>query len=99
MIHDLDQRLREGQRLKSEGVPLEGILRFFRADGTSITDCIKLLIRLENVSLGEAKRIVHLSETWADLRVASEELHEDAERAARELGAQISSGSFGDADE
>ena len=88
MTHALDRRLREGQRLKAEGVPLEDILRFVRADGASIIDCIKLLTRLENVSLGEAKRIVHFSETWADFRAGSEELHERAEKVARELEAE-----------
>jgi hypothetical protein len=46
------------------------------------------LRRLENIDLGEAKRIVHFSETWADLRAENEELHERAENAARELEAE-----------
>lgn len=88
MPYDFERFLSEGQRLKGDGVPLEEILRFFRADGASITDCIKLLTRLENVRLGEAKRIVHFSETWADFRAGSEEFHERAEKAARELEAE-----------
>jgi hypothetical protein len=85
MAYDFDRCLKEGQRLKGKGLPMEGILRFFRANEASITESMRLLTRLENISLGEAKRIVHFSETWTDFRAGSEELHERAEKAAREL--------------
>lgn len=88
MAYDFDWCLREGQRLKGEGLPLEDILRFFRANGASITESMKLLTRLEKVNLGEAKKIVYFSETWSDFRAGSEELHERAEKAARELEAE-----------
>lgn len=85
MAYDFDRCLVDGRKLKSEGSPLEDILGYFRANGASIPECMKLLRRLENVSLGEAKKIVHFSETWEDFRASSEELHEQAEQAAREV--------------
>ena len=85
MDYDFYRCLEEGRRLKHEGLQTEEILRCFRANGASIIDSMKLLTKLERVDLGEAKRIVHLSETWADYRVGAEELHARAEEAAREL--------------
>lgn len=92
MAYDFDRCLREGQGLKGKGLPMEEILRFFRADGASIIESMKLLTRLENIGLGEAKRIVHFSETWADFRAGSEELHERAEKAAKELEEEATRG-------
>ena len=83
MAFEFDRCLREGQRLKSQGLPMEDILRFFRASGASITDSMRLLKRLDGIDLGEAKGIVHFSEAWEDFRVGSEELHERAEKAAK----------------
>lgn len=94
MPYDFDYCLKEGQRLKSDGLSTEDIIRFFRSNGVSIADSMKLLMRLEDVSLGEAKRIVHFSETWADYRAGSEELHARAEKAARELEEETARNSF-----
>ena len=41
------------------------------------------------VSLGEAKRAVHFSETWADVRERDEKFHEELEKALPQVLAEL----------
>ena len=58
---DRDKLLTEGQALLQAGQSVEDILSSFRSQGANKIDCIVLMTRLTNISLGEAKRVVHLS--------------------------------------
>lgn len=57
----------------ASGKDTEAILTFLRKIGCSKIDSIRLLIPLRDLSLAEAKQIVHFSETWKDTRQADEE--------------------------
>jgi ribosomal protein L7/L12 len=54
----------------------ERVLAQLRADGFSPIESIKVTRAVLRVSLGDAKRIVHLSNAWADARGGFDQLHE-----------------------
>ena len=64
---------------------VEAAIKQLREFGFSKIDTIKTLMMSEGLSLGDAKRIVHLSETWSD-RVASDDQFVDGlETTARKI--------------
>jgi ribosomal protein L7/L12 len=63
----------------------ERILAQLRTDAFSPIESIKITRAVLQVSLGEAKRIVHQSTAWADLRAEFEDLHEAAASSAQDL--------------
>lgn len=54
--------------LWGEGDQWDTILARLRAEGFSKMDCIRATVEVLRQPLGEAKRVVHNSETWADIR-------------------------------
>jgi hypothetical protein len=58
----------ESEKLQKLGGTTEDILGLYRRSGLSILESMQFLTKLTNVSLAEAKRIVHFSETWSDIR-------------------------------
>jgi ribosomal protein L7/L12 len=64
---------------------MENFLRELRSRGARQIESIKAVRELAVMSLGEAKEIVHFSQTWADTREASEDLHEAAYEALEEI--------------
>jgi hypothetical protein len=74
--------------LEKEGP--EAVLRWLRQAGATPIQSIRTLTEL-GLSLAEAKRTLHFSATWSDIRDSSEKLQEEAERAARELEQETSS--------
>lgn len=62
----------------------EEILGKLREDGANKLESMRVISSLEDVDLGEAKKIVHFSVTWKDVKQSDEQLMEDAERVARE---------------
>jgi ribosomal protein L7/L12 len=63
------------------------VLVQLRADGFSPIESIKITRAVLRVSLGEAKRIVHGSLAWSDLRDEFDVLHEAASEAVAQLQA------------
>jgi ribosomal protein L7/L12 len=63
----------------------DAVLARLRADGFSPIESIKVTRAVLDVSLGEAKRIVHESATWADARASFEELQDSVLSDARSL--------------
>ncbi|MFN0027291.1 MAG: hypothetical protein ACKV2O_08940 [Acidimicrobiales bacterium] len=63
----------------------ERVLTQLRSDGFSPVESIKITRAVLHVSLADAKRIVHQSAAWADLRATFNDLHETAATATREL--------------
>ena len=61
----------------------ERALAQLRADGFSPVESIKVTRAVLQVSLGEAKRIVHESQAWADRRAEFEQIHEVAASSLR----------------
>lgn len=58
------------------------VLERLRAEGFSQAQSIKATVERLGVSLAEAKRIVHLSPAWEDMRLANERLHRSLAEAA-----------------
>jgi ribosomal protein L7/L12 len=59
----------------------DAVLTRLRADGFSPVESIKVTRAVLQVSLGEAKTIVHESRAWSDRRADFEQLHDAAEAA------------------
>lgn len=74
MSADFESYLEKARHLL--GACDEEILRFFRQEGASMVDSVQLMRIIKNISLGEAQKLVHLSETWADQRESHERLNE-----------------------
>jgi len=54
--------------LWDDGARWDTILATLRAEGFTKVDCIKATVELLRLPLDDAKRVVHDSETWADVR-------------------------------
>jgi len=65
---------------------MEQFLDELRRRGAFQVESIQAVRTFAKVSLGDAKSIVHLSKTWADMRESSEALHETLYQAALEDG-------------
>jgi ribosomal protein L7/L12 len=79
--------LAEAESQYRRGHDLDQAIRFLRASGFSIIDCIKAVMTLTNCGLAEAKRIVHSSEAWSDKRADHDAFHEALESGLRDLDA------------
>jgi ribosomal protein L7/L12 len=54
----------------------EDLIAYLRAEGGDKIESIAVLREALNVNLGEAKRLVHCSPTWADVRQRDDEFHD-----------------------
>lgn len=72
MSVDVESLLSKYQKEPSQDQSMEGLLSFLREQGCSKIDSIKALRIFKDMSLEDAKRTVHLSETWADRRESDE---------------------------
>lgn len=61
----------------------DAVLRALREEGFSQTQVTKATVERLGVSLAEAKKIVHLSEAWADVRSDNDNFHRELDNAAR----------------
>jgi ribosomal protein L7/L12 len=66
----------ECKALLARGLDNESLMDFLRAEGCSNIDSIVVLREVLNLSLGEAKALVHLSRTWGDVRERDDAFHE-----------------------
>jgi hypothetical protein len=78
---DLSSDLRE---LLGSGASLDTALSQLRASGASIVESIVSVRSVRRCDLAEAKRLVHLSPAWEDVRVLNDQFHAELEAAARE---------------
>lgn len=72
------------RRLTAGGKTLDEALAVLRARGISKVISVIAVRNFLRSDLAEAKRIVHFSSTWADLREEHERFHADLERALDE---------------
>jgi len=63
-------------QMLSDGCNVEAVLRFLKQNGASKVSSIKALADLKAIPLGEAKDIVHFSDTWNDTREHDEKIHD-----------------------
>jgi ribosomal protein L7/L12 len=61
---------------RAHGASDEDLMAFLRAEGCSKIDTILVLREIQDLSLGKAKELVHLSRTWADVREKDDTFHE-----------------------
>lgn len=80
---DLSADLR---KLLGSDASLDAGLSMLRANGASIAECIVSVRSVRGCDLAAAKRMVHLSPAWADVRAENEEFHAELEALAREYG-------------
>ena len=87
MTNENETLLNCARRMLSEGQDLETVISFLRDSGCHKNDSIKIVRQLTGVGLGEAKDIVHFSNTWKDVKERDEAFHEVLEEAIlRESG-------------
>ena len=76
MSDNLEGLLPEARIMLNAGATIEDILLFLRENGCFQIQSIKVVRRLLDVDLREAKDIVHSSEIWADSREDADRLHD-----------------------
>lgn len=60
---------------------IEYVLMYLKEKGYSIIESMIMLTELQGLDLGEAKKLVHFSETWSDVRERNEEFHKSILKA------------------
>ena len=83
MIADVTDR---AATLWQTGERWDAILGALRAEGFSKVDCIKATVQQLRLPLADAKRVVHDSAAWADVREQDDEL---LDRLASEVEAGV----------
>ena len=73
--------LAEARQRAADGEDLDATIAFMRQEGLWIIPCVKAVRALRDVTLGEAKDLVHLSPAFADQLEAHEAFHDVAVRS------------------
>ena len=76
-------------RLVDAGTTPKELISKMREAGLSIVPSIRLLEQFFQMAVPDAKRMVHLSDTWADCRSANDKLHEATYQAAIDEGFEV----------
>ena len=76
------------KKILSETDSIEFVLKYLREKGYSKIQSMEMLIELKSIKLVDAKKIVHLSKTWADTRKRDDEflrvIYEEFEKEGEE---------------
>jgi hypothetical protein len=64
------------KKMLEDGKDIQAILTLARQNGCSKTDAMRLLMLLRDMSLAEAKQVVHFSEAWKDTKQQDEEFQD-----------------------
>lgn len=86
---ELASEIADAERLLAEGCALEDVWRHLRAAGLGMIDSDRVTMAVTGLSAREAQRAVYLSETWADMRPAVDQLQDDIIQAALDMGAEV----------
>ena len=79
-----DPLVAECQRLLAEGMGAEEIIGMLRYRGCSKIDSIAIMKLSMAIPLNQAKKLVHFSKAWEDLRDAHDKFHDSLEQALQE---------------
>jgi hypothetical protein len=82
MLRDFTKDFR---RKLADGKTTDDALAELRASGASIMECIRAVRQFRRCDLAEAKKIVHFSSAWADMREQHDRFHDELERAVQEI--------------
>jgi hypothetical protein len=72
----------EAERLRKAGHPVEAILQKFRDQGLSKLESVAVLAGCPDSDLGEAKRVVHESAVWADVKPRDDAIFDELDEPA-----------------
>lgn len=72
-----DRASARASELWSAGDRWDAVLRQLRADGFTKNDAIRASVDVLRLSLADAKRLVHGSDTWLDVKARDERLQDD----------------------
>lgn len=67
----------ECSKMLQGGASQYEVIAFLRDNGASILESISILTRTANISLAEAKKTVHFSQTWTDVRESAEQMWDE----------------------
>lgn len=73
------------RRALADGKTLDEALAALRARGVSILECIISVQKFRRCGLAEAKKLVHFSDAWADMREQHDQFHRELEQIARDI--------------
>jgi hypothetical protein len=76
---NLENIKKEALALLKNGKP-EDVIKYLRQSGCSKALSVGMLSSILACDSNEAKRMVHFSETWADVRQPDEQFHAEVER-------------------
>ena len=79
----IDHVTERATALWDAGARWDEILEALRNEGLSKVDCIQATVEILRLPLADAKRIVHESRAWADLRERDDEFHDTLEATFR----------------
>jgi hypothetical protein len=85
---EIEEALKEALDMQEQGSSSEEILTRLRAGGASAMVSLKVIRKIECVTIPEAKEIIDSSATWADMREVHEHIRGTLIRAALEEGAR-----------
>jgi hypothetical protein len=90
---DRRQLIDECRKLLESKVDREGLVSYLRGQGCLKLDSMAILRQVLDISLGEAKGLVHCSATWQDVRERDDKFHdilidEVLPELKRELGSE-----------
>ena len=84
----MDDVTGRARALAYELLDWNSVLAVLRTDGFSKTDCMRAMVELLQIPLGDAKGLVHNSQTWSDIRERDESILDELINDVTDLGAQ-----------
>ena len=72
----MEALLQKCQQARDQGRPPDELLQLMHQRGLTITEAIKMFMKIYKVSLGEAKEKISASPFWRHIVKAAEPLHE-----------------------
>jgi hypothetical protein len=88
--HTYEELLALARAGRPIGGRIDDVLQDLGKAGASQVDGIKVLVEIEGIGLGEAKKVVDASPVWADRREANRRARAAALRTARQMAHSMS---------
>ena len=73
------------RQMLQDGKTMEDVLNYLRKETNSKGACVAILINGLHIPYSDAKRLVHFSEAWKDMKDRDEKFHEDLFSALEEI--------------